>query len=226
MSKPSLIFIGAHPDDTEGYAATAFLLREKYDIHVVDLTRGELGLGMPGLLDGSTAARRMKEEEKACAFLGATPHFLSEIDGDAFATKKSVDELYGLLAAIRPRAVFTHWPVDEHQDHVQAAAVTAHALWRLDYKPERYFFEVLFSQTRNFKPLYYVDVSSTIGLKAELLRNYECQNVNDSLVRKKLEQASIRGQEASPPVAAAETFTTFDGAPLEGGVLDLLIKAQ
>ena len=44
-AKEAVIFVGAHPDDSEGYAATAFLLRDTYDIHVVDLTRGELGLG-------------------------------------------------------------------------------------------------------------------------------------------------------------------------------------
>ena len=45
MNKESIVFIDAHPDDAEGFGATAFLLRDKFDLHVVDLTHGELGLG-------------------------------------------------------------------------------------------------------------------------------------------------------------------------------------
>lgn len=218
-AKDSVFFVGAHPDDTEGYAATAFLLKEKYDVHVVDLTRGELGLGMAGLKDGSTAKRRMAEEAKACALLGATPHFLDEVDGFACAGEKSVDHLAELFKAHKPKAVFTHWPIDEHVDHVQCWAVVANALRKSGLKPERYFFEVLLSQTRNFFPIYRVDVSSTISNKVAMLRCYECQNVNDGLAKEKLAQAALRGREANSPVAAAEVFTTFDGKPILGGVL-------
>ncbi len=44
-SKEKIVFISAHPDDAEGFAATAFPLRDRYELHVVDLTHGELGLG-------------------------------------------------------------------------------------------------------------------------------------------------------------------------------------
>ncbi len=169
-SKPRIVFVAAQPDDTEGFAATAFLLRDKYELHVIDLTHGELGLGRAGLLDGSTAATRTREETEACALLGATPHFLAEIDGDAYASGGSVGLLTAILKALRPRAVFTHWPVDAHQDHVQAAATAIHALWRLDYQPETYFFEVMPAQTSHYRPLYYIDASSTIAVKAAMLR--------------------------------------------------------
>ena len=220
MGKESIVFIDAHPDDAEGFGATAFLLRDKFDLHVVDLTHGELGLGRKGLLDGSTAATRTEEERRACKMLGATPHFLAEIDGDAHAGGSSVSLLSNLLQELHPRAVFTHWPVDIHQDHVQAAAVTAHALWRLDYQPEVYFFEVMLAQTSNFRPLYYVDVSNVMERKTALLRCYACQNQNDSIVRDNLKRSRIRGAEAAPPVIAAETFTTHDGCPIPGGVLE------
>ena len=218
--KPAIVFVAAHPDDTEGFAATAFLLRDKYELHVVDLTHGEKGLGVAGLVDGSTAMTRTQEEAEACAFLGATPHFLAEIDGDAYASGGSVGLLAEILRALHPVAVFTHWPVDAHQDHVQAAATTIHALWRLDYQPEVYFFEVMLAQTSNYRPLYYVDVSSTIADKVEMLRKYACQNRDDSIVRDNLKRARIRGAEVAPPVAAAETFTTRDGCPIPSGVLE------
>jgi len=218
-ARESIFFVGAHPDDTEGYAATAFLLRDKYDLHVVDLTRGELGLGPAGLKDGSTAKRRVAEEQAACAYLGATPHFLHEIDGYACATKESVAALAKLLRKYKPKAVFTHWPVDQHCDHVQTAAVVAGALRDSGVKTERYFYEVLMCQTQNWHPIYSVDVTATITNKQEMLRRYVCQNANDELVKEKTRQAAVRGGERMPVCAFAETFTTFDGQPFAGGVL-------
>ena len=228
MAKEAVVFVGAHPDDSEGFAATAFLLKDRYDIHVVDLTRGELGLGWPGFYDGSTAATRVAEERMACALLGATVHFLEEKDGSAYAGERSATALTKLLLRLRPRAVFTHWPVDVHADHVQAAAVTARALRDSLLlndpvrRPERYFFEVLTRQTQNYAPLYYVDVTRTMTNKVEMLRCYACQNKDDSLVQAKLAQARRRGAERAPCAEFAETFTTFDGRPIPGGVLETL----
>jgi len=220
--KEAVFFVGAHPDDSEGFAATAFLLRDTYDIHVIDLTRGELGLGMPGLQDGSTAKRRVAEEQAACAYLGATPHFLDEVDGFAYAGKPSVDKLTKLIDDLKPRAVFTHWPVDTHADHVQTAAVTLNALRFAKHKPERYFFEVMIGQTMNFRPTYYIDVTSTISNKVEMLKRYVCQGGEDGLWKDNWDRAKLHGKECG--FAFAEMFTTFDGKPVKGGVLEPLKK--
>ncbi|MBO7721708.1 MAG: PIG-L family deacetylase [Kiritimatiellae bacterium] len=217
-----IFFVAGHPDDTEGFAATAFLLRDKYELHVIDLTRGELGLGWPGLWDGSTAARRVSEEKAACAYLGATPHFLCEVDGDACAGRDSVERLVTMIKHFKPVAIFTHWPVDAHTDHVQAAATTAHAIAKSGWTGERYFFEVLMCQTQNFRPLYSVDVTATIDKKVAMLRKYVCQNANDSLAMEKRAQAQLRGAERNPKCAFAELFTSFDGRPVKGGVLEKL----
>lgn len=223
-AKDSVFFVGAHPDDSEGFAATAFLLREKYDLHVIDLTRGERGLGQQGLRDGTTAKKRVAEEEAACAYLGATPHFLAEVNGSCCAGQPSVDLLVKLLRQYRPKAVFTHWPIDRHSDHVQTAAVVFNALdlVRKDLQPEYYFFEVSLGQTRNWRPLYHVDVTSVIGNKLTMLRKYECQNDGDGLAEANRKRAALRGRQRTPPCGFAETFATFDGKPIEGGVLSSL----
>jgi len=223
-AKETLFFVGAHPDDSEGYAATAFLLKEKYDIHVIDLTRGEMGLGRPGFVDGSTAALRTKEEEKACALLGATVHFLDEIDGFSYAGPASVDRLAGLIEHYKPVAIFTHWPVDGHVDHVQCAAVTCNAVRKAKWKGERYFFEVSVAQTRNYAPTYFVDVTKTLESKLEMMRCYACQNEEDCLSRSNEARAKLRGRQNG--VAAAETFTTYDGVRLAGGVLESLAETH
>lgn len=223
VSAEPVVFVGAHPDDTEGFAATAFLLRGKHELHVVDLTRGDAGLGPKGLADGSAARLRSAEEAEACKVLGATPHFLFEVDGDAYASKKSTDELTELLRKIRPKAVFTHWPVDAHPDHVQTAATVLHAVKRLGYPVQVYFYEVCLTQTRNWDPLISVDVTKTIDLKAQMLRKYVIGNGKDDwLVKTKTAQAKMRGGEREPACAYAETFTTFGGEPYADGVLETL----
>jgi len=220
--KPAIFFIGAHPDDSEGFAATAFLLRDKYDLHIVDLTCGELGLGRDGLLDGSTARKRVAEEEAACAYLHATAHFLGEVDGSAYASKIGVEKLATLIRTHKPVAIFTHWPVDMHSDHVQTSALALKAVREAQWTGEYYFYEVLRCQTLNFRPLYSVDVSSTISNKVEMLRKYVCQNPEDELVREKVLQARDRGAERTPPCLSAEVFTTYDGTRIVGGVLERL----
>ena len=222
-AKEAIVFVGGHPDDSEGFAATAFLLKDKYDIHVVDVTRGERGFGLRGFYDGTTGARRVAEEYDACALLGATPHFLCEKDSIAIASQESIDTLARLIRDIGPKAIFTHWPIDVHTDHAMTAAIVAGAMRQArSYPAELYYFEVLRSQTRNYKPIYSVDVSATMTNKVEMLRHYVCQNGNDKLVKQKLQQAKERGAERSPAVAYAETFTTFSGEPIKNGVLEKL----
>jgi len=222
QAREAVLFLNAHPDDTDGFAATAYLLKDKYDVHVVDLTRGELGLGMPGLKDGSTAYRRTQEESKAQAYYGAKIHFLSEVDGSASAGERPASDLAKLLLEIRPKAVFTHWPVDNHVDHVQCLAVLANALRKSGLKPERYFFEEWMRQTRNMVPTYYVDVTDVFKHKLAILSCYECQNKDGSLLKMTEKRARWRGRQRVPAVTFAEPFTTWDGRPIKGGVLESL----
>ena len=224
MSKPAIFFVDAHPDDSECFAGTAFLLRGEYDIHVVDLTHGENGLGLAGRLDGTTAVTRTAEEYAACGYLGATVHFLHDVNGSAEASRASVDALAHLLTTLRPIAIFTHWPVDEHPEHVQTAAVVGHALSISGVKAERYFFEASIGQTANWRPCYSVDVSATMPQKLEMLAKYACQNENGILIKENENRGRLRGRERSVPVEFAETFDTFDGKPVSRGVLERLAE--
>lgn len=105
---------------------------------------------------------------------------------------------------------------------VSCAAAVNRAVKTANVPVERYFFEVLESQTLNWSPLYSVDITSVIDRKLEMLRAYECQNANDSLAMEKREQAAKRGAERRPRTAYAETFTSLDGRPVAGGVLERL----
>ena len=222
--RASVVFVGAHPDDTEGFAATAFLLRERYDLHVVDFTGGERGCGEEKFRSGWTKAKRLAEENAACAFLGAKVHWIGEVDGEACATPRTVERIGELLRTLKPKAVFTHWPVDGHPDHMHCATAVQTAVLRMKERPELYFFEVIPGETANWHPLYSVDVTATMDRKTEMMRMYECQNENDWLAKEKIDQATRRGRERVPSCRYAETFTTYDGLPIAGGVLEGLVE--
>lgn len=214
-----IVFIGAHPDDSEGFAGIAFLLKDRYDLHIVDYTNGDFGLGEAGFRDGSTAKLRQAEERDACAFLGATPHFIGEIDSQALVTRRDVDAISALLRELNPVAVFCHWPVDGHPDHVMTAAALYRAMKDVKCRAQLYYYEVIPSETRAFRPLYSVDISAVMDKKTEMMRRYKCQNDGDWLAQDKLKQAAQRGAERVPAVRYAEAFTTYNGRPMKKGIL-------
>ena len=89
--KKHIFFVNAHPDDLIGAAGLAFILAEKpeYELHIVDFTRGERGLGHCGVSMDECAAMRTEEEIAACKMLGVKPFFLRETDG-AFSSRRSI----------------------------------------------------------------------------------------------------------------------------------------
>ena len=223
--RETVLFVCAHPAALEGCLGLALLMRTKYDVQVVDFTRGEGGCGEAGYRDGSTAVKRIAEERSVCKALGCDPIFLSQINfrGRAYAEPYVTSELEGLIVGRRPRAVFTHWPVDTHPDHVQCSAAVQHALFNVrrdhGFSCELYFFEETVAQTMNFNPQYYVDVSSVFPEAMELIALYACQN-GARIAENKKARTAAHGRAAPRPVAFAEPYATFSGKPLEGGVLE------
>lgn len=116
--------------------------------------------------------------------------------------------LDGLLRELKPKAVFTHWPVDSDADRMQCAALLARAMTETGLSPEVYYFAAPISRTCNWHPIYSVDVSSIMTNKAPATSRERT--------------ARYRGIWRSPPVSYAEVFTTLDGHPIMGGVLESL----
>lgn len=197
-------FIGAHPDDMIGMAALAFAVstNARFRVHVVDLTRG--GAGLAGVSTGETCRVRSAEERKACALLGVEPVFLEEPDGAACAGRGTCEKLAALFRAAPPRAVITHWPVDEHMDHVACYAVVMNAIRfaRLPRRPELYFFEESI-QTRSMPVMFYFPFGQDLmDRKSEFVRCYSCQNPGDGETRRKILEAKYHGwKSAAAPYA-------------------------
>lgn len=202
--KERLVIAGAHPDDLIGSAGLALLLKDRYEIHLFDFTRGEAGL--PGTPYDEVARMRTAEETAACEHAGITPHFLGEIDGDAYANREVTARAADLFRELRPRAVIAHWPVDVHMDHIMSTASTMKAMELAGLRSELYFYEETY-QSRSFDPRLYVDITEVFDAKVALIREYRCQNVGDHIVRNKTQDAIFRGSQCG--VRYAEAYAVY-----------------
>lgn len=163
-----VLVIGAHPDDPEtGCAGTIAILKQKgYEVVCVYLTRGERGILNKTLEE--TAAIRTKESEESCKILGVRHIFLTQIDGATEVNSERYNEMFDLIKSENPDIVFTHWPIDGHRDHRVCSILTYDAWRRSGYSFDLYYFEVMSgTQTQNFAPNVYVDISKVRELKLQ-----------------------------------------------------------
>lgn len=191
-AKDRIVIVPAHPDDLIACLGFAHLARDTFELHVIDYTHGERGCGTEKFKSGWTKEKRTREEQAVCDSIGAKLHWLDEIDGEAYASKESCERLAALLKEIRPRAVFAHWPVDVHTDHVMAGAAALRAVFLSGLRPEIWFFEETY-QAKRFVPDVFVDISSVYDKVWESLRLYECQYRDGSMERRRKGSADFYG---------------------------------
>lgn len=192
----SVLFIVPHPDDVAyGMGGTALMLRNKFQLHIACASKGERGIpGEPDL--AKVGAIREVEGAAEAAMLGAHLTFLGCIDREVLADQRTNEKVADLLMQIKPRAVFTIWPVDSHPDHSASYEITRKALFLTGLTPEVYFCEEsMGDQTTSFTPRIYVDISSVFEEKKKLIRLHPSQNVKDCLVADATRQNSFRGLE-------------------------------
>ena len=215
FAKERVVIVGAHPDDLIACLGFCHLARDRYEVHVVDMTHGERGCGEEKFRSGWTKAKRTKEEEAVCASIGATLHWLDEIDGEAYACRETCEKLAAILKALKPRAVIAHWPVDVHTDHVMAGAAALRAVFLAGIKPEIYFMEEEY-QAKRFVPDVLVDVSTVYDKIWESLRLYECQYRDGEIEKGRRTALDFYGKHsASYYHAKAEGFKSFV-PPMQG----------
>ena len=173
----SVVCVGAHPDDPEtGCGGTlANLAAQGHRVSIIYLTRGEAGL-RDG--DSITASRlRSAEALNGATLLGARAYFANQIDRQTTTEEAAVREFTQLLASLEPDVVFTHWPLDTHRDHRNAAQLTYEAWESLEESFALVYYEVMTGvQTHHFEPNCFVDISSTSKLKRSAVFAHVCQN--------------------------------------------------
>ena len=190
---------------------TAWLLKARYRLHVLCLTKGERGIKGASLQ--KAAAIREKEEAAACRLLGAKLTFLGQIDGETFADRRTCETVARIMKRVQPAAVFTLWPINLHPDHTTAYEVATKALHLAGRfrDTEVYLSEnTIGTQTRQFNPDLYVDISDVVDAKRNLARCHRSQNPSDEHIERVIERNRVRGLFAG--CRHAEPFKTM--APL------------
>jgi LmbE family N-acetylglucosaminyl deacetylase len=200
----NVVCVGAHPDDPEtGCGGTlARLANEGHRVSIIYLTRGEAGVR-----DGdhaATARIRTAEAERGATLLGAQAYFADQIDGQTSTDRATSQQFTALLASLDPDVVFTHWPLDTHRDHRNAAQLTYEAWEALGESFTLVYFEVMTGiQTHHFEPNCLVDIFVTSEQKRAAIYSHVCQNP-DRFYPYHVKMEQERGSEAQ--LKRAEAF--------------------
>ena len=206
--KLNIVCVGAHPGDPEfGCGGTLVKYSDAgHNVSILYLTRGEAG--NPSKTYNESAALRTKEAETACKIMKAKPLFAGQIDANTELNKASIEKITQLIVAEKPDILFTHWPLDTHPDHQIAGLLALNAWVKSEQQFHLYYYEVnTGSETLEFKPTQYVDISGVRERKKAAMYSHKTQNPEEvyNTFFKAMEE--FRGLEAG--VKAAEAFILF-----------------
>lgn len=199
------LFIGAHPDDIE-YSCGGTLLRlaaEGHEVYLVIMTNG-------GAAEKSIKDDREAEQWKAYRYSKAKRLLiLSFKDGAIKANARSIGKIASLIEEINPDVVVTHYPDDSHQDHRNVAAIVKSATRR---RCSLAYFDSYSSI--NFKPNVFVDITSFVRKKKEMLRLFKSQvtKYNDrgiDFVEKSILISTLNGYECKSSFAEGFAIDTY-----------------
>ena len=176
QAKPSerklrVVAVGGHGDDPQTCAGgtLALFADQGHDVVALTLTGGpppppdansEVRV-VRNRLDSGRAADILKIRLECLDYSGGNMEQFRygtacEISGQRY---KEFTEL--LLDKYKPDIVFTHWPIDVHMDHRAASLLTYTAWLRSGKKFPLYYMEAeLGTQTQNFFPTHYVDITA------------------------------------------------------------------
>lgn len=190
------MFIYAHPDDIEfGVAGTAALwAKNGCEVIYVVITDGNVGSHEAGITAEQLAEIRRAEQTAAAETVGASCIFLGFDDGLLEPTLALRKILVRLLRQHRPNVVVCgdptlYFPGDNyinHPDHRAAAqaaldavfpAIEMHLLYpeMAEEGLEAHKVNYVYISRPEKGPNYYVDISETIELKIEALRQHVSQ---------------------------------------------------
>lgn len=206
FSRPSALFIGAHPDDIEiGAAGTvAKLAHSGWDIGYCVLTTES---------DPSVSRTRAKEAAEAARILGVPPErtlLLDFPDSYLEVTGETVGRLRGALeeSGFDPDIVFTHTHSDSHNDHRAAHELTLAAFRK---KPILGFAVVNSLIRSEFKPKVFVETAGQAAQKRGALAAYRSQDI-------RIDEAAIENLNKSfSPGEGFSNAEPFEVVIQEGG---------
>lgn len=235
--KKRILAIHAHPDDVEILAGgtLALLGQSGHDLTIVTMTPGDCGSA--DLPPDAISEVRRKEAAAAASLLGARYRCAEFRDLAVFSDDASRRCIVEILRWARPDLVLTSAPVDYMADHEATSALVRDALFAAPAKnyetrastpapplagiPHLYFMDPIGGVDRDERPVYadfYVDVSSTIALKKEMLAKHASQrdwllkhHGMDDYIETMVQWTQSTGSRAG--LTYAEGFRRYKGHP-------------
>ena len=143
--------------------------------------------------------------------LTSTASFRRPGDGATEVNAARYEAFRKLLAAEDPDVIFAQWPIDTHRDH-RAASLLTYDFWRANAKRvPLYYYEVMTgSQTQNFSPTDYVDITATEKRKRDACFAHASQSPEE-FYRHHASMNEFRGLERR--VRYAEAFVRHSASP-------------
>lgn len=186
----TILSLHAHPDDAEAWCAgTLKLLKDKdYNIVIGSLTPG--GMGGVNTTEEETSKVRKEEAKLAAKILDAEYYCLDGRDGFLYDTFELRIECIKLMRKVKAGIVLTHLPMDYHGDHRATCQIVEMAAMLsslpnicledpLEVTPLLYHTAPLrLSDPLGSKivdPHFYIDVSSAMDTKMEMLKFHRSQ---------------------------------------------------
>ena len=235
MTQPRILALHCHPDDIEILCAgTLVLLKEAgCPIVMATMTSGDCGSATQG--PEEIMRIRRSEAVTAAERLGAEYHCLEFFDLAFYEDHSSRCRVVELLRKVRPDVIITSSPQDYMPDHeITSKLVTGAAFGApvpnfrtgsqnpaaiVDHIPHVYYCDPIegIDQLGNpITPHFYVDVTTSIEMKVEMLCCHASQREwlrahhgMDEYIKSMREWSAHRGREAG--VAEAEGFRQHRG---------------
>lgn len=175
-----VLAVMAHPDDAEIFCGGALIKSADAGERtgVLDLTAGEAA-------SRGTIESRAREAAVAAESLGLAERRCAELsDADLVNDRESRSVVAGIIRALRPRVIVTHWTRGRHPDHRAAAALARDAAFLAGlrnfpaqgepHRPEKMVYALAFIEDA-VKPTFVVDISAQMDGKIAALEAYGTQ---------------------------------------------------
>ncbi len=168
MQYEKILAIGAHPDDLE-YGCFGLLLKQppSSSIHLYVASLGSAG-------DPTTGPKRRSESIAAFDLVRPKSVLFRDKAGvsqDDFHI--ILDELTEIISRVKPDLILTLGPHDTHQEHRTIFEVTSGAARRSKASILAYG---ILSNTLDFKPQIFIDISEVYAQKKQALRAHQSQS--------------------------------------------------
>jgi len=186
--KKKILIIAAHPDDEVlgCFGTVARLIKEGYEAYTLILGEGKTSRDEQRIVENKKEEIEVlnSEIQKVNKIIGIKKVFIESFPDNRFDSVDLLDIIKVISKVkdeVKPNIIFTHYENDLNIDHqiTYKAVITATRPMEDECVKEIYSFEILSSTEWNyplsFSPDTYFDISNTIDLKIEAMKEYSSE---------------------------------------------------